>query len=202
MQLENMQYAIKQIPNHMWISTYFNFNKIYFNSQFKSKSLYFSRILIKSYATFTISALKLGMCVCWWKKQHSPFISMRPPVVQLRWLSSTFWCTHSPNTQPPHRSATLLALDAALDYTSSTATIRPKLRSLTADSKEPCAGTLFKCVPNDAKCPISAMEGCLLFGNKAFSETLWRQCNTCSKFHRRFDVKLGHNLHHHSFIQL
>lgn len=36
---------------------------------------------------FTISALKLGMCVCWWKKQHSLFISMRPPVMQLRWLN-------------------------------------------------------------------------------------------------------------------
>lgn len=74
-----MQYVIKQIPNHMWISTYFNFNKIYFNSQFKSKrhdctlhSLHLSRILVKSYATFTISTLKLGMCVCWWKKAAFP----------------------------------------------------------------------------------------------------------------------------------
>lgn len=39
MQLENMQYVIKQIPNHMWISTYFNFNKIYFTSRLNKKGM-------------------------------------------------------------------------------------------------------------------------------------------------------------------
>lgn len=55
----------------MWISTYFNFNKTHFNSQLKSKrhdctlhNIHLSRILIKSYEMFTISALKLGTCVC------------------------------------------------------------------------------------------------------------------------------------------
>lgn len=94
------------------------------------------------------SLLSNLVCVCADGKSSIPYSFRLDPL----WCSCGDWTWNRLNflMHPLTQYPTLLALDIAPDYTSSTATIRPKLGSLTADSKEPRAQTLFKLSPNDA----------------------------------------------------